>query len=294
MEEKTHFTSVHFRRFKAFRNYSISLRQFNVMVGPNNSGKSTIIGAFRILSEGLRKARARKCEYLSLPDRDFWGYRVDLEDLPVSTENVFTDYDDSEPATVNFFLSNVNKLLLIFPRINECWLIPETKKRSVRTPSEFKKEYPILIGFVPVLGPVEHNEHPYLKEAARRALLTHRASRNFRNIWWHYNDDFEEFRELVRTTWPGMDIEKPEVDSTHLKPILFMFYPEERFPREIYWAGFGFQVWCQMLTFMVRSREDSLFIIDEPDIYLHSDLQRQLVSLLRNLGPDILIATHST
>jgi predicted ATP-dependent endonuclease of OLD family len=38
----------------------------------------------------------------------------------------------------------------------------------------------------------------------------------------------------------------------------------------------------------------ALFIIDEPDIYLHSDLQRQLVSALRTLGPDILIATHST
>jgi len=37
-----------------------------------------------------------------------------------------------------------------------------------------------------------------------------------------------------------------------------------------------------------------MFLIDEPDIYLHSDLQRQLLGLLRNLGPDILIATHST
>jgi predicted ATP-dependent endonuclease of OLD family len=35
-------------------------------------------------------------------------------------------------------------------------------------------------------------------------------------------------------------------------------------------------------------------LIDEPDIYLHSDLQRQLIGLLRNMGPDILIATHST
>jgi len=38
----------------------------------------------------------------------------------------------------------------------------------------------------------------------------------------------------------------------------------------------------------------ALFLIDEPDIYLHSDLQRQLLGLLRNMGPDILIATHST
>ena len=49
-----------------------------------------------------------------------------------------------------------------------------------------------------------------------------------------------------------------------------------------------------MLTYMVASKDASLFIVDEPDIYLHSDLQRQLVSGLRTLGPDILIATHST
>jgi predicted ATP-dependent endonuclease of OLD family len=38
----------------------------------------------------------------------------------------------------------------------------------------------------------------------------------------------------------------------------------------------------------------ALFLIDEPDIYLHSELQRQLIALLRDMGPDILIATHST
>jgi len=76
--------------------------------------------------------------------------------------------------------------------------------------------------------------------------------------------------------------------------MLHIFCPEDRIPREIFWAGFGFQVWCQMLTHLVQSSNKSLFLIDEPDIYLHSDLQRQLIALLRNFGPDILIATHST
>ena len=91
-----------------------------------------------------------------------------------------------------------------------------------------------------------------------------------------------------------MDIEPPELDISHEKSVLHMFCPEERIPREIFWAGFGFQVWCQMLTHIVQSSNDSIFLIDEPDIYLHSDLQRQLLTLLENLGPDILIATHST
>ncbi|QQO37375.1 AAA family ATPase [Bradyrhizobium diazoefficiens] len=91
-----------------------------------------------------------------------------------------------------------------------------------------------------------------------------------------------------------MDVERPTIDTSHGKPRLHMFCPEERIPREIFWAGFGFQVWCQMLTHIIQSRDTALFLIDEPDIYLHSELQRQLIGLLRDMGPDILLATHST
>jgi len=287
------FTSVSFRNYKALRQYSIALRGFNILVGPNNAGKSTILGAFRILAEGMRKAASRKAEILNLVGAT-WGYKVPLDDLPVSTENIFSNYDDSEPAVIDFRLSSGNHLELRFPEPNLCYLICKSKAQAVRTPSDFKREYRASVGFVPVLGPVEHDEPLYQMEAARRALLTHRAARNFRNIWYHYPEDFLKFRALIQSTWPGMDIEPPEIESSSGKPILRMFCPEERYPREIFWAGFGFQVWCQMLTFMIRSRHDSLLIIDEPDIYLHSDLQRQLVGLLREIHSDVLIATHST
>ena len=223
------------------------------------------------------------------------GYRVPLKDLPVATENIFTDYDSTEPASVEFTLSSNDKLRLVFPDSNVCFLIAEPIARPILSPSNFKKIYNGRIGFVPILGPVEHNEPLYQKEAARLALLTHRASRNFRNIWHHYPEDFADFRQLVASTWPGMDVQMPEVNYyAHPKPVLHMFCPEDRRAREIFWAGFGFQVWCQMLTYVVRARDASLLIIDEPDIYLHSDLQRQLVGILKNLNPHVLIATHST
>jgi len=34
--------------------------------------------------------------------------------------------------------------------------------------------------------------------------------------------------------------------------------------------------------------------VDEPEVYLHPDVQRQLIAILRDLGPDVLLATHST
>jgi energy-coupling factor transporter ATP-binding protein EcfA2 len=294
MRVSHYFTSARFKNFKAFKTYSISLKEFNVLVGPNNSGKSTILGAFRILSEALRKANSKRAEIIRVLGRNTWGYSVSLEDLPVATENVFTDYNDEEPAVIDFRISNGNILKLVFPEVNRCCLVCETTGKPVKSPSEFKREYAVSVGFVPVLGPVEHKELLYQKEAARLALLSYHASRNFRNIWHHYPDNFDEFRGYINTTWPGMDIKRPEIDYRSGKPCLYMFCPEDRILREIFWAGFGFQVWCQMLTHIVKSKNDTLLIIDEPDIYLHSDLQRQLVHILKTIGPDILIATHST
>jgi energy-coupling factor transporter ATP-binding protein EcfA2 len=287
------FTSVTFNNFKAFKQFSIALTSFNVLVGPNNSGKSTVIAAFRILAEAMRKARARYPQLVQGPGGETYGYRVDVADLPVAAENIFSDYDDTKPATIRFRISNGNHLLLFFPERERCHMIAETTGRPVRTTSAFRSEFNCEVAFVPVLGPLEHNELLYLKEAARQALITHRASRNFRNIWHHRPEQFSRFRDLLRSSWPGMDIELPTVDRTADKPRLHMFCVENRIPRELFWAGFGFQVWCQMLTYIVEGQDASLLAIDEPDIYLHSDLQRQLLSLLKEVGPDILIATHS-
>lgn len=294
MPELDRFVRVDFSRFKAFESFSVNLRHFNILVGPNNAGKSTILAAFRILSAAMRRASTRKAEVVNGPQGPSPGYTIDLGTISIAEENIFYNYDDSKPASVKFTLSNKNTLLLYFPEQRVCHLIVDAAGKSARTPSTFRSNFNCPIGFVPILGPVEHFENLFEKEAARLALFNYRAARNFRNIWYHYPEKFELFRSTLVQTWPGMDIEPPEIDTSHDKPRLHMFCPEERIPREIFWAGFGFQVWCQMLTHLIQSSDASLFLIDEPDIYLHSDLQRQLLSLLRNLGPDILIATHST
>jgi hypothetical protein len=48
-----------------------------------------------------------------------------------------------------------------------------------------------------------------------------------------------------------------------------------------------------LLTHITRSKSDSLLVIDEPEIYLHPDVQRQLLGVLRECGPDVVLATHS-
>lgn len=292
MSSQITVTSVEFRNFKALTHFSVSLQGMNILVGPNNCGKSTILSAFRTLVAGMRRARAKGVEWIPGPEGETYGYRISEEALPISIENVHTDYADSD-SSVTFRLSNSNKLQLFFPKEGGCSLIPLASKKAVRTPSNFKSAFPISVGVVPVLGPIEHEEELVKEETVKRNLATHRASRNFRNSWYHLSDGFEEFAELVKKTWPGMEIEPARlVDAVSRK--LTMFCIEDRIPRELFWAGFGFQIWCQLLTHINRAKLDTLLIIDEPEIYLHPEVQRQLLNILRESGPDVLLATHST
>ena len=50
---------ITFRNFKALADFSLWLRDVNLLVGPNNCGKSTIISALRVLDNGIRFARTR-------------------------------------------------------------------------------------------------------------------------------------------------------------------------------------------------------------------------------------------
>ena len=283
-------TSVQFRNFKAFEKFSISLDRMNILVGPNNSGKSTVIGAFRVLAMGLRRAATRNPEFLG-GRHIARGYRIPRASLPISLENAQTDYQDVE-ATVTFNLSNGNKLRLLFTSDDEdCILYPLTNEGEAVTRRKFSGQFPISLLVVPVLGPVEYREHIVKKETVDDNLATHRASRNFRNYWHHYPSDFEAFRQQVIATWPGMDISPPESLEDGM---LSMFCLEDRITRELYWTGYGFQVWCQLLSHIFRSQSRSMLIVDEPDIYLHANPQRQLLSILKASGPDVLMATHSS
>ena len=51
----------------------------------------------------------------------------------------------------------------------------------------------------------------------------------------------------------------------------------DRTPKELFWVGDGMQIFVQILTHLWRLRSADVVILDEPDLYLHADLQRRLV-----------------
>jgi predicted ATPase len=284
-------SAVTFENFKAFDHFALSLEDINILVGPNNAGKSTIIGGFRALDSAIRFARSRP------PNRVFFGsgyqigFRIPEDSLPISLENVHTNYN-SEESKITFRLSNGNKLNLIFPEDGGCVLVPEAQDTLVTTTADFKRCFPINLTVVPVLGPVEHRELRRERSTVVAGLSTHRASRHFRSYWYYFAEEFSSFSQLVESTWHGMEVRPPEFD--HSSGELSMFCLEDRITRELYWVGFGFQIWCQLLTHLCRAKGSSITIIDEPETYLHPDVQRELIGVIRDINTPLLIATHSS
>lgn len=61
----------------------------------------------------------------------------------------------------------------------------------------------------------------------------------------------------------------------------------------MFWAGDGIQAWLQLLLHLLRSKDSDVLVLDEPDLYLHADLQRRLTRLLESREAQTITATHS-
>lgn len=287
------FTSVKFRNFKSLRDFTVRLRQTNVLVGPNNAGKSTILDAFRAMEAAHRYASRRTQAPLSVNGETIVGYEIPMSNFPISLANIHSDYQSDQETSATFSLENGNKLQLRFYDIARCIMTIAEAKQRTSTTAQFKKNFPISIYSFPTLGPLEEDDGLLTDEYVRQWKDTRRSHRMFRNIWYRQMDKFNAFEELVEKTWDGMTVLKPEVDMKQFPPKLFMFCKEGRVDRELYWAGFGFQVWLQILTHLIGAAQHNVLVVDEPEIYLHPDLQRRLFQLLKESNKQIILATHS-
>lgn len=286
--------AIKYRGYKGLERYDLPLSQMNILTGANNAGKSTALSALRILAMGLGLARRRKPARIHRDGQPRDGWAVPTADLSISLENVHTDLSEEDSA-VTFEYANGGELELWFPVDEGCFLLyGENSTKTPRSPKAFRDAFARQVVQVPVLGPLEHNEPLLRVETVKAGAATHRASRHFRNHWYHFPDEFDRFADMLGRTWPGMSVERPELQpQLGSGPVLRMFCREERMTRELYWAGFGFQIWCQLLSHICRAGPTDVLVVDEPETYLHPAVQRQLLGVLRETGAQVIVATHS-
>ena len=247
-------TNIHLENFRRFEAFSLRLKSGNILVGPNNSGKSSILDAFRVLESCFRYAKTQNPKWFEIRGKGvFPSYDVPETVFPFSLANATYDYGDV--AKLEFKHQNgVTAVVEISTeRQNKFYLVGAGPR--VVTRLTFFKAFPVNFVVVPTLAPLEAEEKLVENDTVRRNAGNRLASRVLRNIWYRRDeDDFEKFKSDVEGAWPNIEIKKPELDPSY-PPVVRMYFSENRRDREVQWAGFGFQVWLQILTHLYRGQK---------------------------------------
>ncbi|MAT06890.1 MAG: hypothetical protein CL424_17790 [Acidimicrobiaceae bacterium] len=315
-------SKLELEHFKAFEKYTISFGDRSYLVGPNSAGKSTIIAAVRSAASMIRAARQtapsikRTDRGRSTPSHPFNSERMGLVDENIRYEFRRTD------ARMKITFSNNAALTAIWPAPTDedieaddlpspfFYLEDEFGRPGLR-PKKVREVFP-LIGVIPVLTPLDRRESALDAKYVRANVDGRLASRHFRNQLWlesisearpsttRGDDERDGWADLIR----HFELWAPEIALTDVdlrrdgqfSAEIDVYYsePPGRTDREISWSGDGMQIWLQLAYHAFRLKAADTVVVDEPDVFLHPDLQRRVVRLLESLPGQTITATHSS
>jgi hypothetical protein len=292
--------SLRLKMFKGFKSYTVSFSGSALLLGPNNAGKSTLIAAIRLCNEAARfTTRNRPQEYFSIDGRTVAGYFLGkIKTDSFNLENVRHEFSDDSESRLELRYTSGAVLRIVWPADDPPFFWLDHKGSHVQTAAAAKALVP-TIGIVPTLTPLERNEKRLTTFHLKGHLETRLSSRHFRNhLVASQANDVVEHRELITFLLTNT----PEITSLELmsrrvdgEDWLDVFYMDgvSRTEKEIFWAGDGIQIWLQLLFHLWRSRKCKSILLDEPDVFLHPDLQRRLVRVVEGTSQQVIMSSHA-
>ncbi len=293
-------SEVHIENFKRFEAMDVALQPLNCLVGPNNSGKTTLLQALALFDfcahHCLNRADGRyELKRRTIPPDEFYV-------LPVSNPvELWTDR-----RTMADRKQRIIKVCATFengPKVaatvkldyNRFGVGIQSTDESQHWLSQFAN---YRIAYLPVSSVFLAQEERRTPAVIDDELARGRVHSVIRNLLLDLkqNNQHEELLEVLRRTFPtleGMRIEFDEVSDRYISAT----YKEAGRPKEfdVFSAGSGFQQFLYLFGFILL-RQPTVILLDEPDVHLHGTLQRALLQELQTLvqkGKQVLFATHS-
>lgn len=288
---------VDFKNFRCFTDHTIHFPRQSLLVGKNNAGKSTCVEGLRLIS--LISERLKGLP-LKPPPEDFdlplhsKGFCPSLESISIQKHSLFHRYGEP-PALVSGLFSNGSRMdVHIGDELLIHAVIYDAQGRAANNKGAVEKACIPKVSILPQIAPLAIEEGIRIDSYVKANLQTLRSSLHFRNQIRLFPEYFEQFKAMVAETWPGIQVTK--LDLPHfMNPNgpLNLWIRDEDFTAEVSWMGHGLQMWLQTMWFFCRNRDSSVIILDEPDVYMHADLQRRLIRMLRRDPRQFIVATHS-
>jgi len=287
---------VKLENYRCFENTTVVFQDITILVGKNNAGKSTLIEALRIIS--IVANRCYNLNYKKSPDwidlsPQFVGVSPSISNLDISTKNLFYLYNDP-PAKISVTFSNKVKFDIYIGNEADIFAVIFNQNGKIVTSKHQARKLNLReVNILPQITPIQREETVLRYTTVRSGIDTNLSSRHFRNQIKYNYKYFPKFRELSELSWRGLGIKDLDGRTAFEGRPLNLMVRDGMFSAEIGWMGHGLQMWLQTMWFLAKSDNDSTVILDEPDVYMHADLQRKLIRLLKVRYKQIIIATHS-
>ncbi len=290
-------TSLQLLNYRCFDKHEVAFHDLNVVVGANNAGKSTLVESLRLLRLVVRNYKGityvRPPEWTELAG-SLAGICPAMRDIDLRGGSVFHRYGNppavvtakfSEGSTVEVYVGGENRIFGVIHDSTGNLVKNKAHASAIDVPQ---------IAILPQIGPLIESEPVLTQDYVLDSMDTALASRHFRNqMYWLRPDFYDDFKQRAEESWQHLKIESLNVEGEATDSFLSFHVRDSNFVAEVGWMGHGLQMWLQTMWFLSRSAGASTVILDEPDVYMHADLQRRLIRLLRKRPGQTVIATHS-
>jgi len=309
-------TKLVIKNFKSIKDQPYSFRNFDLLVGGNNSGKSTILQALAIWQfcvdefhrakrHGKRGIQVVLPNFTALPVPQFnllWtekrAGRYPGKSGNKKQEYILIEIDvtwrgaDGKDKTFGV------KLRYLSPQT--VYAIPAEGWKNFH---QYDEEGTLpRVAYVPPFSGLEPTEEwkdiSVLRKQAGKgqpgSILRNLLLLVIRKDEQEQENNWDEIASVLQT-WFGIKLEKPQYEQ-RVDTQITCEYVENKRKYDIIAGGSGFHQTLTLLAFLYGYNPTTI-LLDEPDAHLHVNLQREILDYFRKMSGDrniqFLIATHA-
>lgn len=295
-------TSVVIKRFKLIQNAEIPLDDVTLLIGANNSGKSSVLQALhfavsisqtaRLVGEGV-SWRQDAFELSYNPSQLLYSPVADVHSL--ATGGVLQEPRDTQ-IEIELIADDGNRSVVGLRRgRNRNIAVSITGRVLGEQLMDLSNPFTV---YAPGLAGVPKEERYMSTGVVRRIVARGDANLTLRNVLRMLREDDERwagFVSYMQSIFPGIEINIDfDEDTDENIEVTFRTSGYYRFPLDAAWTSI---LQASQIIGYIFLFSPKVLILDEPDSHLHPDNQRVLCDLVSRLASErnfqAIISTHS-